>query len=134
MEDALQSAMPDFFDTPEHEAHIGVVAQGSLQFVASRLIHQRAQEAAGEREIESGIEERERYFTREREKVREEYARFLAARPERPKRKPKKREAVKPKAEKPMPRKEAIARTVDEQPKTTVEFMRRRQLEMRGEE
>lgn len=134
MEEALQSAMPDFFDAPEHEAHIGVIAQGSLQFVASRLLHQRAQEAAGEREIESGIEERERYFNREREKRREEYARFLAATPERLKRKAKKAAAVGPKRARPAPPEQPAAPAVDEQPKSTVDFMRRRQREMRGQE
>jgi hypothetical protein len=131
MEEALQSAMPDFFDAPEHEAHIGVIAQGSLQFVASRLVHQPAQEAAGEREIESGIEERERYFTREREKVREEHARFLAATQERPKKKAKKPATAMPKRRGQVPPKEVVAPIKDDEPKTTVEFMRRRLREMR---
>src|SRR5689334_22292916 len=64
IEDTLQSAIPDSFEAPEHEDCRSAIVRGSLQYVASRLVYQNAQEAAGIREIGDGIEELERYYER----------------------------------------------------------------------
>lgn len=54
IEDALYSAFPRNLGAPEREEDIRIIVSGSLQLLASRLVHQRAQEAAGEREIVDG--------------------------------------------------------------------------------
>jgi hypothetical protein len=76
IEDTLQSPIPDWFDEAEGDAHKGSIAKGALQFLASRLVYQRAQEAAGRREMAEAVREMDRYHERQREKYRQEEARF----------------------------------------------------------
>jgi hypothetical protein len=88
MEETLQSGIPNSFDAAEAASSDGPIAKGALQFVASRLVGQNAQEAAGRREIVNGIRKLERYVERQREKYRIGAASASQAKPQRRK-KPK---------------------------------------------
>jgi hypothetical protein len=128
MEDTLQSAAPDRYGEPEHDAHIGTIARGSLQFLASRLVYQQAQRAAGEREIAEGIRELERYREEQRANFYREQAeaRAALARPsKKPQPKKQSKSATQPDAE---------AEPPEPAPKTTAEFMKARQKQLRGED
>src|SRR5690242_12096475 len=57
IEDALQSALPSGDDLSFDERPELTIASGSLQLLASTLVYQRAQAAAGSREIDQGIRE-----------------------------------------------------------------------------
>jgi hypothetical protein len=132
MEQALQSALPDYFSERESQAHEGTIASGALQFLASRLVEQRAQEAAGRREIAEGIRERERYIERQQEKYRLEAQRIREQQ-----RKPKKAaklRTVKPKPHTIAPKAApAVQDAPTEKPQSTAEFMRA-QKRLRGED
>lgn len=133
IQETLQSAVPSWYaETSEDDAYTGDIAKGALQFLASRLVHQRAQEAAGEREMQEAIQARERHVERRLQKWREEQA-LLRAQTVKPKR--RKSKVTKPSAKKPLPLPDPIAEEQEpERPTSTAEFMRARQREMRGED
>lgn len=79
MEKVLQSGMPD-----DDDGLIGseeTIVRGSLQLVASRLVHQRTQAAAGGREIGTGI----RMVEQEREENRKRWEKEQSALARKPK-------------------------------------------------
>lgn len=134
MEEVLQSAFrpQEAFDYEERPEL--TVARGSLQMLASHLIFQNAQEAAGRREISDGVKE----FEQRRERIgkqmqleERQWRQTLKARTKKPRKK-----AAKPKTVSAPPLQEAPAQTApaSDEPTSTVEFMRRRQREMRGNE
>lgn len=129
IEETLQSAVPGGFDAHEHEECTGMIVSGALQLLASRLVHQRAQEAAGEREMASGIKEQERYFEREREKFRKEQEAWIAARRKPTKSKPRVKKS-KPVVAAPQAVQSPLP-TVDSKPRSTAEFMKARRRELR---
>lgn len=131
----LQSALPEWRLAEEEFDDSGAnVVRGSLQYIASRLVYQPMQEAAGSREIESGLLEAERTRELRREQRRLEEAEWRKQ--ERANRKPR---TPKPKSSlsaklvekqpvsKPMQKPSAIE---DERPASTAEFMRRRAEEL----
>lgn len=113
--EVLDSAFPSWADECDRQSAMHTIAQGSLQYLASNLVHQRAQAAAGEREIDSGMKEIEYVRERNRERMRAEQAAYRASL-----KKPKR--TAKPKKPPPPP----------PAPKTTAEFMRRRKSEIQG--
>jgi hypothetical protein len=132
MEDVLHSALPDAFDALEREEALRMIAKGSLQYAASRLVYQAAQEGAGRDEIVDGIERRERVIERYQEKLRAEQAAYLASL-SRPARKPAKRKKrAAPKA-KTAPAIQPSPAPTFEKPRTTAEFMKQRQRQLRDE-
>lgn len=132
VEEKLQQAVPDYFGSHESEAALGSIAKGSLQYLASRLVVQRAQEASGRREMLEGIRELEQYHERQRAKWAAEDARVRALQ-----RKPvvrKKRTARQ--KQKPSPKAHVASEPGTEaecKPSSTAEFMKARQRELRGE-
>jgi hypothetical protein len=122
IEEALQSAMPSW-DSHESDQHEGDIVSGALQWVASRLVHQRAQECAGSREMDEAIKRQEQWAERERAKFWEEQARLRAELLEAKRQKRVKARAAKPKpaAKPPLP----AAEEETERPKSAAEFMRK---------
>jgi hypothetical protein len=133
IEETLQSAFPesesfDYGDRPEL-----TVASGSLQFLASSLLFQRAQEAAGRREINEGVNDFERRRERLRERMREENLKIMATLRRKSRKKAKR---PSPKAT-PKPAKISAGKAqpaAEPEPTGTVDFLRRRQRELRGED
>jgi hypothetical protein len=145
MEDTLQSGIPHWGDEPDADAYESTIAKGALQLVASHLLHQHAQEAAGGREISDGIKEAEEMRERMRrrwEAERPDVALIRARRvfsrrtEQAPKpRKPKPKAAPAPKAAPVV--KAALASTATdepaERPASTAEFMRAQQKRLHGD-
>lgn len=120
LEEELQSVFPDWEKETDMESAENSIARGALQLLASNLLQQRAQSAAGSREMHEGVRELERLWEREREKARLESIRFAktVARP---------RKAINKMAEK--PRAEPVTGSPDPpeaRPASTAEAMRRR--------
>lgn len=133
MQETLNSAIPDWLEVSEAEACEGTIAKGALQYLASRLVHQRAQEAAGRREIHSGIRQLEREAERTRRKWQEEAASAEAlVRAEKAARRHRRAKQKKPATKS----KEQAKPTEEprEKPRSTAEFMKARSKEIRGED
>jgi hypothetical protein len=130
MEEALQSAFPGW-DGPEGDEYEGMIASGALQWVASRLVHQRPQERAGAREMAQGFQQQEQWVQRQRQKFREEEARIRAEHEEAKRQNRLKARAAKVKAKPPSP---PVEQSQSERPASTAEFMKVRQKQIRGDD
>lgn len=144
MEDTLHSGVPSHWDAPESTRHESTIAKGALQLVASRLVHQRAQEAAGGREIDEGIDELQRARERMRKRWQAEYAEEALQRAQRALRTRKKTAKPKRRVEKAADRQAAPADgpattpvptdEAEEKPKSTAEWMKAQRKRLRGDE
>ena len=77
--EVLGTAFPDSHDECGVQSGRDTIVRGSLQYLASNLVQQKAQAAAGEREMDSGMEELERAWERSRARYREGVAAALEA-------------------------------------------------------
>jgi hypothetical protein len=125
MQEALHSAISDW-EADEEDYYEGRIACGGMQWVASRLVGQRAQECAGSREMSEAFEQRERWAERQRKKYWEEEARVRAEILEVQRQKRIKTRAAKPKAPKPSPAPTKAEDDPIDKPRSTAEFMRAR--------
>lgn len=131
MEDTLHSGIPNYWESPESVRYETTIARGSLQLVASKLVHQRAQEAAGGREIDEGIDALERRREQERRRWAEEAALRRPLQIRQKKRAPKPKAPAKAKAPEP-PKAATVEKTA--KPSSTAEFMKARSRQLRGED
>lgn len=131
IEDTLHSGVPNYWDAPQSVRYETTIARGALQLVASKLVHQSAQEAAGGREIAEGIDALERRREDERRRWAEEAAIQRSRRVRRKTRAPKPKSPAKAKAPEP-PKVDTVEKAA--KPSSTAEFMKRRQRELRGDD
>jgi hypothetical protein len=132
IEEALQSANPDW-EASESDYYEGMIASGAMQWVASRLVRQRAQECAGAREMAEGFKQQERWVERQRQKFWEEQARVKAEQLEARRQKRAKARAAKPKPP-PSPPEPPTPAEEPDRPSSTAEFMKARRKQMRSED
>lgn len=128
IEDTLHSAVSGDVELSEAEECECIVVQGSLQLAASRLLSQRAQEAAGSREITTGIRRLEQ--ERLRRKWAEELASQALKRTARTVTKKKPRKTQKKQASAKPTTLNAVATDDPSKPKSTAEFMKSRRREL----
>jgi hypothetical protein len=134
LEDELHSGVPSYWEARESTRHETTIARGALQLVASRLVHQRAQEAAGGREIDEGIDELEETRERQRKRWLAEAAQLRAEqRPARKRRKPSPAKQSRSASPPPTVSGDRPQEPAPAAPKSTAEFMKSRRDQLRDE-
>jgi len=134
MEETLQSGLPERWEELESSAYRTPIIRGSLQLVASTLLNQHAQQSAGDREIGEGIRELEERRERQRKRWAEERAGEALRRARRATKAKKRPVTKKAPTKAAKPKSETIEAEEPERPKSTADFMKARQRELRGED